>query len=574
MKLNTQSIKDAFFSHGEKLVLLIFLCLFLGFVWKAVGVKGIEKNPKDLSSATNSAKNNLERDPEFTIPLEDYLEMAQNITKPVSLSDLETPTAWNPPLFPSRKKREEPKILPIYGLQVTSGSGKVQRKRTEKNASSDSMGIHWNVITGLIPLQEQFAAFNVAVGDSVAKSPTDLPIYINFQIQRAEISEDDNPDKLEWKDYSMQNNWRYAARFGADSVSSNLTGIEVRFAPPALRRIKPADRATSSATSKTPELIYTENSSLSLVASLPPLMNQNIKWGPEIAHLPEIPIIIENSQNNHDDDPIPENMNPDQDNSSDFENNEVTPDNGTAENIEEPVRLFRYVDYLVRPGKRYAYRVKVTLANPNYNFKPAHYLANEELRKSPELYSDWSKPSELCLVPRDERLLAVGAQNKKNRSQVDYSTAALMLIKFDMNTGNELANEFKTKTGLTYEDRLSLGSAGNTSEEKTKNKNKKVVDPMIESGQVLNLTALGPIKDPSDTAPDPENQPVTYNTNYILLDIRGGEALFTGKETSESMYAPSRMLLLAPNGKFITLDELENKEDVFARQVIIPENLK
>ena len=55
---------------------------------------------------------------------------------------------------------------------------------------------------------------------------------------------------------------------------------------------------------------------------------------------------------------------------------------------EIPYYLFRFFDFTVESGKRYVYRVRLMLLNPNYEIPP-RFLISDELDKKPYLcYND------------------------------------------------------------------------------------------------------------------------------------------------------------------------------------------
>ncbi len=84
-----------------------------------------------------------------------------------------------------------------------------------------------------------------------------------------------------------------------------------------------------------------------------------------------------------------------------------------AEEVEEEVRhrLVRIFDYGVEPGKRYAYRVRLALRNPNSrDFKDIKDENVEFPGKREKWYysTPWSEPSAPVLVPTGEKLIVQG----------------------------------------------------------------------------------------------------------------------------------------------------------------------
>jgi len=64
--------------------------------------------------------------------------------------------------------------------------------------------------------------------------------------------------------------------------------------------------------------------------------------------------------------------------------------------------LFRYFDFDVEPGRTYRYRIRLELANPNYN-QPVERLQNPDSAKGQTRKTPWSKPTPSTKVPADTR---------------------------------------------------------------------------------------------------------------------------------------------------------------------------
>lgn len=60
--------------------------------------------------------------------------------------------------------------------------------------------------------------------------------------------------------------------------------------------------------------------------------------------------------------------------------------------------LFRYMDFDVRPGYAYRYRVKLILRNPNYE-RPLDQVIDPSVAEGPDRETPWSNPSNAAVVP-------------------------------------------------------------------------------------------------------------------------------------------------------------------------------
>jgi hypothetical protein len=97
--------------------------------------------------------------------------------------------------------------------------------------------------------------------------------------------------------------------------------------------------------------------------------------------------------------------------------------------------LLRYFDFKVEPGKRYVYRVKLVLANPNYD-KGEIYLQNPNLGKNKLIETDWSDPTGPVYVPLDTRMYV---KSVKPTVRADGEpSGTVMLVKWMANTGDKV----------------------------------------------------------------------------------------------------------------------------------------
>ncbi|MGQ9607583.1 MAG: hypothetical protein ACUVTW_15430 [Thermogutta sp.] len=106
---------------------------------------------------------------------------------------------------------------------------------------------------------------------------------------------------------------------------------------------------------------------------------------------------------------------------------------------EAPLKLFRFVDYQVEPGKKYRYRVRLYLTNPNYRIPP-QYLQDEKFAQDPFLITAWSDPSNMVRVPADVSVLAGPA--KPGRIPTSEPRITLGVTVFQPGSGRKKFQEF------------------------------------------------------------------------------------------------------------------------------------
>ncbi|MEN6451233.1 MAG: hypothetical protein ABFC96_12140, partial [Thermoguttaceae bacterium] len=139
------------------------------------------------------------------------------------------------------------------------------------------------------------------------------------------------------------------------------------------------------------------------------------------------------------------------------------------------LKLLRYFDFSVEPGKCYVYRVRLTLVNPNYvptgaaaanaqtpcNIKPS-YLTDPKDAEKEFLETEWSEPSPVISTPPDTRTLAISVTPAREPS------AKVMLARW-VQRGFEAFDDFNlvrgqlanfTNVTITHEEAGAFGGMG------------------------------------------------------------------------------------------------------------------
>ncbi|MDO4583398.1 MAG: hypothetical protein Q4D62_04765 [Planctomycetia bacterium] len=641
IKLDADSLKELCLNHLEKVIFAFFVLFFLMTVWSSLGLKGLDKKPSELQNVVTRAKENLEREQEVATPVEDYLTMVDTITKPIQLEELETPVAWNPPLFPARKKREEPQILAMEDLQVVSGRGKVNRssgsltgsvsammeeedeEETEEDyyeatSSSSTRGLHWCIVTGAIPYKKQEEAFLDALGGAGQLTPRDEPTYYSYQVERAEVPLDGDMGKLQWEKLDISpkgENFQIAKEIGAvggsrGSGSSGISGdLDAMYDPPQLMiypRLRSNTRMETVRTGNTTDdRGLVPSNTYTFLNPLPPVSSgsSTINWNKIIPYPEGIRVLTAAQKRNQQrgNQRVVEELDEyaDEDETGELVEETLSSQEMSQELRKAPRRLFRFVDYTVQPGVQYCYRVKLRLHNPNFNYKPTHYVSNESLTKEKYLESAWSEPSTVATVIRDERFLVGGIEMvaEKPTDRLKVPNLSLMLVKFDEETGDELSAFFKY---------LSLDSG------KTKRVRGEVqrieIKQSFQPGQQLtlsakpseltSLTGASGMSSPSSRGMgmqygmgmEEEEEARVFDTGFVLLDVMGGnEELYRGvtitkdlegpvyaqaiKDYPDAIYTPVRALLMNADGELVIQSELSDLPEVYPRVPKIDRNM-
>jgi hypothetical protein len=174
-------------------------------------------------------------------------------------------------------------------------------------------------------------------------------------------------------------------------------------------------------------------------------------------------------------------------------------------------RLFRFFDFGVQPGKTYQYRVKLAFENPN-RYTPQRYVEDYKFVEGEFRFADWSAPTPSVTVPLGGRLLAGEITGAHGKSE---PTAKLLVKQFDSAAATSARHEFQ-----------------------------------VARGAVLNELDVT-IALPDSTKEDVKTADVDFQTDALLVDIVGGEAMKGGKNSK----VPGHLLVLDKNGDFVVLNE-------------------
>src|SRR5262249_19822555 len=112
--------------------------------------------------------------------------------------------------------------------------------------------------------------------------------------------------------------------------------------------------------------------------------------------------------------------------------------NAAAQPAEEKIeyRLLRVFDYSVEPKKKYRYRVRLWLNNPNFGIEP-QFLKDTESAKTEGLAGEFSEPTGPVTIPDGQGVLAGSVDPGTSREP----KAKLVLTAIDPEKGIEVAAE-------------------------------------------------------------------------------------------------------------------------------------
>jgi hypothetical protein len=220
--------------------------------------------------------------------------------------------------------------------------------------------------------------------------------------------------------------------------------------------------------------------------------------------------------------------------------------------------LLRFIDFSVQPGKRYRYRVRLALADPNANL-PSEFLdgavqdrqskewqavkaANTDPKKPPTRPShrwveEWSEPTPVVGIPLAGGVKLAEAKLPAADNVNDEPAVTLLVESFNLDENQNAihaAEELEMRRGYV---------ANKTT------RNQKYVGP---DGRWID-----------------EVESFTFRTGITVLDMDGGEQL-PGKDNT----APARVLLMGPAGEMYVRNEVEDKPDVDIHRSIMEADKK
>jgi hypothetical protein len=430
IKLDKAKIQAFFVSHTEKIIFAIMVLVLLKMLWGAYGREVYTRTAQELQQTADRARATLQaaswnseiEKQQFPDAIASYVELAK--TKPIQPTDYQIEPPLMASVLPTSSKRSKPEVFAVTDLQVhadygpfsieVAGTGNKENKTEERNESAgegaaedrgrgaSAQGYMWAVITGLIPYERQVTEFSKRFKNAATQGTNgDQPLYKGYYIERAEVRTGNEPDEeLKW----VAANYRSNSPELAYHKFRTQEAFRSRWAGPAKEVV---------VGEIIPETAY----------PLGPLAGR--EWGIHVGHskLPsnlaqpelvdEVDEAIEEPAVPPADDPFnaaaavaPQKPKPGAANDGN-KRRKVDP-----KLVEEGARyrLFRYFDFHVEEGKRYRYRVRLVMENPNFQIDP-RFLEDAQLAKAQTLLGAWSEPSPVVTVPRANNLLAGAAKN-------------------------------------------------------------------------------------------------------------------------------------------------------------------
>jgi len=519
LKFDQAKIKAFFLQHGEKLIFGALVAVMLYFSYKSVIRETYSKTPENLRQVAQQASSHVSssqwKQDLAGVEVVDYASEAKKISQAIK-----PPAQWTTfeqPVFDLKSKRTEPPYYLVKELEVSSGFGAFrirrqtssprvaardqeprgnQRPRGKRDSRRDqedqetsrvavpsgTKGYRWALIVGLVPLAEEQKAYDEAFAKSVLPQPEkDKPEYLAYQVQRAEVRTDNDAEKLSWTTVGTYSKSRGHSALPEDWDNRGNEIADEHFIEQAL------------------------------VFPLGPLVGR--EWGSEVTHS-ELPLPEDANGTNNGAAAAPDHP---RRKSDEFDvpfgdprvPKKPADDANDAHEVKETgpdLLLFRFFDFTVKPGKRYRYRVRLALRNPNFEI-PAQYLERSELAEGSFRLTPWSELSQSVLVPRDDGLLVGGAKAPSGRNE---GKLEVIFEHFVEDQG----------TIARHQGELIRGQTANVS--------------------FKEVPVSTPDRNDATTLPE-----VSFDTGYTLVDLAGGDGL----PQQRRLKRPAESLFLGPDGR-------------------------
>ncbi|HEY3394408.1 MAG TPA: hypothetical protein VGK58_16965, partial [Lacipirellulaceae bacterium] len=212
--------------------------------------------------------------------------------------------------------------------------------------------------------------------------------------------------------------------------------------------------------------------------------------------------------------------------------------------------LLRFFDFSVEPGKKYKYRVRLVLSDPNMGIEKSMLApavqdrlaklaqtAREKKKPIPQVryVDDWSAPSRTVGIPIAGSVKLAEAKPPAPGRVNDEPTVKLLVESFEVDaSGNAIQAETQREFKRGY------------------------VANFVTKGQKY----LGPGGMWID-----ELESFNFFTGMTVLDVNGGESL-GGKDAT----APARVLIMDPAGELHIRSEMDDKDAVTNHKLIFEED--
>ncbi|MDR1141491.1 MAG: hypothetical protein LBL62_07350 [Planctomycetaceae bacterium] len=572
-----------FIENVEKIVLVLVIPLAIYIAYLGTQYEPLAWQPDALVKAADNANNTIKTSERKAVDegvsIITYDVKATWIKAKIRSEYYRTETQWLPSLFPEKNKRSAVNVLPVKELKAQAGLGAVSINPSSPlvsaaetgNTGSSAMtgnsgtgariGERWAIITGLIPIKQQLNLYIDKFSSSVLPDALrDMPTYILYDVERAEVIPGKNPDDLEWKRLDfltefLQKRSLWSGNAAVDPVDPAFFAPQVPGKFPMAYPLPPVTKKFNEEVAHPPFIPMLTDSQMEVLKQSEKINERLRKEMFDIKPEDILDSPFGGSENRIGSSGSTGSSG--MDGNTQGRNRRLRRD---AEQEEEEIKpvlvdsyLFRFLDFKVEPGKTYRYRVRLYLANPNYRLAP-NFLEDETLSKEPYLVTEFSAPSNMVTIPLESRVLTTDVFAIDPKQPWTEPAASIMAVHFDLADGSE----WYVEKGRVYR-----GSTINY-------KRQDVTNPLLEKQTTtLDMESGGssppsrtpprgsrPTTPPSRTRTEPKatGKQLDIVSEVCVLDMKGGEALYkvpTAAQKAPDLKSPGRVMVLEPSGNIL-----------------------
>ncbi len=565
LKFDKTLILGFFVEHGEKIGFAAVVLCFALLIYLATTTKRYDKTPDDLMKAADAAELHIQQsrtDVPGVNPIDPRKEI-ETISAPKTPL-YEWPTILDPPIDDPKRLRDQPVLYAVEELRGTGGVGRFGDSRTGTGpaaigregggvaaAAPEALGQRWVVLTGIVDYKKYQESFRKCFKNVVFSSPDDYrPVFVYYRVQRVEVTDENEPiDEKRWKkpyETTLKQEFQRFRR-GGDLAENRLLDRALAFPLPA-RSDEPWDTS----------VVYHPRIPFEDLRQTTRTTGETEKPAGDVPDEPD-PVGGWGGRTGMGD----TNMGETYGSGMHGHGSGVGEVGGgpmhgglrhSGQQDLAPLRLFRFIDFNVEPGKRYRYRARLLVKNPNYKLDE-RYLVKELRERSkdkeqwrPYIVTQWSDPSDVIVVPRDDRLLTVSVAPARG---IDGDPSGMiMAIHWNRQKGEEIHDEFKIWRGWLANFLDQKLPVREESTQQFEGGHPRAGE--LGEGELLG----GRERKKSKKQPKIKLPTVDYMTEMLVLDLRGGQRL-PGKNR---LMWPGEMLLLDPDGNLQVRSDVEDRQ--------------
>ncbi len=574
------SIVRVLLTHGEKIVIgLVTLCV-AWFIYSSLTLESSPVQPEMLRTAVQNAQKNVEQLKSVeNLPDEEKIELRDfdsgSVMNPISATAYEISVPLNPPEFPRKVPRSDPELLTIEQIEVSADVGVIAYATDQEGGARDagarsaararrppavdellrgrpadrgddkeivvsplpeSLGRGgyrvggqdrvevraWTCLMAKVPVDKQAKLYDRTFRDAEGWSPeSDRPQYLGYFVQRADVTAGGEPKWENLKTIGIKTLEELRRRWGSGTELVDVAGPEYihdALTYPLPRRVERGWDASVCPS----DMLARRSLQEPEAGPREPRGGQDPGldgFGPFDARTGR------GERGAYSDDGRRRDA---------LNRGELRAGGEAWSNTplrEAPQKLFRFFDLVVVPGRRYQYRVRLVLTDPNHDVE-IRYLADEVIerreklddRRRPFVFTSWSDPSPVITIPSAGQLL-VGPVRAARPGSAGEPTATVV------------ANTFEAKKdvqAITRVETMPRGTLGNF-----KNDDAAIIDYAQQGGQMTQET-------------------VEFRTNNLLVDMRGGDELSKG---GKGLTAPGRVLIVDQQGNLFVREQVADQDD-------------